>query len=181
MSPSERLKRDDPPSGNRKVMIYIAPEVHRAIRQIALDENRSASDVYAEAARAFLADREVALRAPPEPKSIPQTPTTVDIAEAVERQGKRIEDLHAALAGTSETPPKSVRVSANVKAAEAMKVVLELVRASGAAGIGSRDLNAATSAAGVASGTAENAKAVLREAGLLRFEVRRWYVDGVGG
>lgn len=103
--------------------------------------------------------------------------STAELAEAIDQQGRRIEDLHAAVAAATGSAPRDAHEPVGTKAAEAMKVVLANVKAAGLEGVDSRDLAAATHAAGVRSGAAEAAKTVLRTAGLVRFDNKRWYVD----
>lgn len=178
MSASKRAPEGGRSPGNAKVMVYVAPTVHKAMAQVALDEGRSASSVYVEAARAYLEAR--GRQAGPESTAgiSPGASIVAELAAAIERQERRIEELHAALAGGRGAAPRGDRPPAGMKAAEAMRVVLGIVRAAGRPGLASRDLDVAIRAAGVVSGTAETAKAVLHGAGLVRFEGRRWYVDG---
>lgn len=156
-------------------MIYVAPEVHRAMRQVALDESRSASDVYVEAARAFLKARGVDVGREKARQAVPRAATTAELAAAIDQQGRRIEDLHAAVATMTGLPTRDAQPQAGTKAAEAMKVVLRIVREAGPEGVASRDLDAATHSAGIRSGAAEAARTVLRAAGLLRVNDRRWH------
>lgn len=174
---SSRRAVDDQPPGNRKVMIYVAPDLHREMRLVALDEERSASDVYCEAARAYLKSRGVKIGQRHGKPGAKEAATTVELAEAIDRQGRRIEDLHAAVAAAAGSPHRDAHEPAGAKAAEAMKVVLAQLKVAGAKGVDSRDLAAATHAAGVSSGAAESANTVLRTAGLVRFDNKRWYVD----
>lgn len=168
----------DPGLGNRKVMIYVAPAVHRAIKQVALDEGRSASDVYEEAARVFLEARGARIGTDPGPGAIPRAPTAAALVEAIDRQGRRIEELHAMIAGVRGPAPRSGQDPAGTKVAEAMRVVLRILRTAGVAGIKGWDLSQAAQAAGVSSGAAETARTVLRGAGLVRCEMKRWYAAG---
>ncbi|SFM32568.1 hypothetical protein [Methylobacterium pseudosasicola] len=180
MSASDRAPEGGrrPANANAKVMLYVAPSVHKAMAQVALDEDRSTSSVYVEAAQAFLEAR--VKRAAPEHAAgvVPGASTVTELAEAIERQGRRIEELHAAIGLGRGAPPQGDRPPAGTKAAEAMRVILGIVRAAGAPGLSSLHLGAAIRAAGLVPGTAETAKAVLNGAGLVRFEGRRWYVDG---
>lgn len=57
--------------GSRKVMIYVAPNVHRAMEHLATDEDRSTSSVYVEAAWAFLEARGRPVDADPVPTTPP--------------------------------------------------------------------------------------------------------------
>lgn len=177
MPVSNRDFAGPPASGNRKVMIYVPPATHRAVRQVALDEGRSASDVYGEAALAYLEARGVTVGMRPEPDTPSCPPAAAELVEAIERQGKLIEALQAAVDEVRGAAPSGKRGAAGTKPAEAMREVLRLLKAAGAAGLGSQELDAAVRAAGLRSGAAETAKAVLRGAGLVRHEGRRWYVD----
>lgn len=184
MSASDRAPEDGRRPANAKVMLYVAPAVHKAMAQVALDEDRSTSSVYVEAAQAFLEAREK--RAAPETAAgmAPGASAVAELAKAIERQGRRIEELHAAIGGGRGAPAQGDRPPAGTKAAEAMRVILGIVRAAGTPGLSSRDLALAIRSAGLVPGTAETAKAVLNGAGLVRFEGRRWYVNcawGQGG
>ncbi|MGN8094147.1 hypothetical protein [Methylobacterium sp. 22177] len=159
-------------------MIYVAPDLHREMKLVALDEDRSASDVYGEAVRAYLGSRGVKVGQGRERADSVQAATTAELAEAIDRQGRRIEDLHAAVAAVTGPPRRDGQEPGGTKAAEAMKVLLACAKAAGSAGVESDGLSTAARAAGIKSGAEEAAKTVLRAAGLLRFEKRRWYVDG---
>lgn len=189
VSSFERPQGDEPPSGNRKVMIYVAPEVHRAVRQVALDEDRSTSDIYVEAARAFLAHRGVALQVHPVPAAkvepepsrpvIAPSVTTDDIAGLMDALAHRIEVvLESAVERVGSASKDDLSPPAGIRTADAMTAVLRMLREAGSDGIGSAELDRALHAARIRSGTAEQAKAVLRDAGLARYEKRRWYSAG---
>ena len=167
---------EDLPSGNRKVMIYVAPDLHREMKLVALDEDRSASDVYVEAVRAYLRSRGVKIGQGRQRPVAPQS-TTAELADAIDRQSRRIEDLHAAVVAVTGSPRRDGQEPGGTKAAEAMKVLLACAKAAGSDGVDSGGLTAAARAAGIRSGAEEAAKTVLRAAGLLRFENRRWYID----
>ncbi|MGU3557962.1 hypothetical protein [Methylobacterium radiotolerans] len=157
-------------------MIYVAPDLHREMKLVALDEDRSASDVYGEAVRAYLGSRGVRI-GQTRGRPAGQQATTAELAEAIERQGRRIEDLHAAVVAVTGSPRRDGQEPGGTKAAEAMKVLLACAKAAGSEGVDSGELSAAARAAGIRSGAEEAAKTVLRTAGLLRFESRRWYIE----
>lgn len=159
-------------------MVYVAPELHRAVRQVALDDGRSASDVYGEAARTWMAARGVWIGVGPDrARAATRSSPMADLAEAIDRQGKQIEELHAALAGMPGSAPRGGQGPAGTKVAEAMKVMLGILRMAGAAGMTTRELTAATGEAGLKSGAAETAKAVLLGAGIVRYEGKRCRLD----
>ncbi len=76
---------------------------------------------------------------------------------------------------SNDTPSRTV----GVKSATAMRTMLGMLRRSGADGVDSNELSKAMLSDGFKSGTTENAKAVLRDAGLARYEGRRWYLADV--
>lgn len=164
-------------------MIYVPPELHRAMKQVALDEGWFVSDAYAAAARDFLAARAVAVEPDPEPDPATAAPTSMtlsDLVEAIERQGRRIEDVLASTASLRAEAANSGQAPAGTKAAEGMRVLLGILKVAGGDGLSSRELSAKAYEAGIKSGTAETAKVVLRAAGLVRWENRRWFIDGAG-
>ena len=111
------------------------------------------------------------------PRVAPLVSTTSELTEALDRQAKRIEELHVAIDGIQGAAPRGGQGPAGPKVAEAMKVMLGILKAAGAAGMTGRELDAAVYAAGLKSGTAETAKAVLRGAGVVRCEKKRWFLD----
>lgn len=159
----------------RKVMIYLPERLYRDVKRRAVDEGRSASDLYADAAAAYLA-------APPVPSdggrgSSDRAGVTIDLViEAIDRHDRRIDELFARLDDARARPTTSdvSPGAAGTKLAEAMGVVLGILREAGADGVGSKEMLAATYGKGVTSGAAETAKAVLRDAGLVRYRARRW-------
>lgn len=167
------------PPGNRKVMVYVAANVHRAMGQFALEGDRRISSVYVEAAREFLEARGRQTGADPAPVAPIPASGSSELAEAIDRQGRRIEELHLAIKAIQGTAPRGVPVPAGTKAAEAMTVMLRILKAAGAEGMTTRELTDAAYAAGLKSGTAETAKAVLVGAGIIRSEGRRCRLDGV--
>lgn len=179
MSVTDGPTTEAPHSGNRKVMIYVPPELHRAMRQVALDENRTESDVYGEAAQTFLTARGIPpVRTPARiAEANSQSSTMADLVKAIEHQGRRIDEVHASIAATRTAGNGSA--PAGTKAAGAMKLLLGILKEAGAAGVGRRDLATAMHEAGVKSGTTEVAQAVLRGAGVVRTERGRWFIDGV--
>lgn len=151
-------------------MVYVPPGLHRAMRRLAIDDDRSASDLYADAARAFLAARGVNVdEGPADGAPGPKRQGTMAyLAAAVDRLGSRIE----------ETREAGGPAPAGTTAAAAVKALLGILGKAGSAGLTAAELRAAIHAAGIRSGTAEVAKAVLRAAGVVRCEGRRWYVGG---
>ncbi|SFG58130.1 hypothetical protein SAMN05192565_10621 [Methylobacterium gossipiicola] len=101
--------------------------------------------------------------------------TIADLVAAVGRQGRSLEKIVALAEASRPDARADGTAPAGTKAAEAMKVVLAVLKEAGASGIASGDLAAALEGAGIKSGTAETAKAVLRGAGLAQCEGRRWY------
>ncbi|QRE72953.1 hypothetical protein [Methylobacterium aquaticum] len=96
MPRSNGIPAGDPePNAKRKVMVYVPAGVHRAMRQAALDDGeRSTSDVYVEAARAFLASRGVAIEeggADGVP-AIDPAPSIAGLVVAIEGLGRRVEE-----------------------------------------------------------------------------------------
>ncbi|NEU12478.1 hypothetical protein G3T14_10060 [Methylobacterium sp. BTF04] len=167
------------PGRKDKVMVYVPPELHRAMRRLAIDDDRSASDLYADAARSFLLARDVNVderptHGAPTPK---RHGTMADLAAAVDRLGSRIEEaLVRVEAPAPETREAGGPAPAGTTAAAAVEALLGILREAGSAGLTATELRAAIHAAGIRSGTAEVAKAVLRAAGVVRCEGRRWYV-----
>ncbi|GJE05263.1 MULTISPECIES: hypothetical protein [Methylobacterium] len=158
-------------------MIYVSPDLHREMKLVALDEDRSASDVYGEAVRAYLGSRGVRIgQARRRPAA--QQATAAELAEAIDRQGRRIEDLHAAVAAVTGSQRHDTQEPSGTKAAVAMKAVLAQLKAAGTDGMDGRDLSTAVYAAGIRSGAVDGAKTVLRAAGLIHFDAKRWYLDG---
>lgn len=167
------------PAGKRKVMVYVPAGVHRAMRQHALaDGERSTSDVYVEAARAFLASRGVAIEeggADGVP-AIEPAPSIAGLVVAIEGLRRRVEE--ALERGAAPRPTEGQ--PAGTRSAEAMRAVLKALKEAGTAGLSHRELSDAVRGLGIKSGAEETAKAVLRAVGLVRCEGRRWYLDGSG-
>ncbi|WP_152277992.1 hypothetical protein [Methylorubrum populi] len=105
--------------------------------------------------------------------------TFADLVAAVGRQGRIVEKVVALMEASRTDARGDGNAPAGTKAADAMKVVLGILKEAGSVGVGSRELAAALQAAGIRSGTAETAKAVLRSAGFVRTEGRRWYAADV--
>lgn len=163
-------------------MVYVPPELHRAVKHLALEDRRSASDLYVEAAYAYLASRGLAVPTVPAPDDKPAEPSPTvlaDLIQAVERHGRQLEEIlrQDAEPQTEDVESGAPSRSAGMTTAQAMGTLLRIVRAAGSVGITSHDLRSALEADGIKSGTAEVAKAALRKAGIMRFEERRWYVD----
>ncbi|KQP29474.1 hypothetical protein ASF27_20140 [Methylobacterium sp. Leaf102] len=161
-------------------MVYVPPGVHRAMKQAALDDgDRFVSDVYVEAALAFLASRGLVVEEEGSSGSAPAgepTPSVADIVAAVEGLGRRIEEVFE-----RETAPRPAEGQpAGTPAAEAMRAVLAVLKEAGGEGLPDREMSKAVQGRGVKSGAEETAKAVLRAAGLVRCEGRRWYLDDPG-
>ncbi|KAB7783916.1 hypothetical protein [Methylorubrum populi] len=136
--PNRLPDRGAEPNGKCKVMVYVPPEVHRAMRQAALDDgDRFVSDVYVEAARAFLASRRLTI----------EVEVPADGAGASER-ASAVADLVAAVEGLVRPSRKRWsaaqalepvdRQPAGTRAAEAMRTVLEVLREAGSRGLGHR-------------------------------------------
>ena len=162
-------------------MLYVPPALHRAIKQAGLDEGRSASAIYSEAARAWLELRGVSVETASEAAASDPSPSPVtlsDLIETIERQGRRIEVALATVEAPGRGRRESSQAPGGTKAAEAMQVVLRILNAAGAGGVAGPDLSSAAQKAGIRSGAAEQAKTVLRSAGVVRCENRRWYVGG---
>ena len=174
---NDQPSADPEPPGKRKVMVYVPPGVHRAMKQAALDDgDRFISEVYVEAAQAFLASR--GLKAEEEgahdnaPTSEP-TPSIADLVVAIEGLGRRVEE-----ALERGGPPRPIEAQpVGTRAAEAMRAVLGVLKKAGRDGLSSTELSKAVQGRGVKSGAEETAKAVLRAAGLVRCEGRRWSLD----
>lgn len=158
-------------------MVYVPPEVHRAMCQAALDHGyRYTSDVYVDAARAFLASRGLTIEeAGPSNDAGASEPASsiADLVVAVEGLGRRVEE---ALERGAVSRPLD-RQPAGTRAAEAMRAVLEVLKEAGSRGLSGTELSKVVQGRGVRSGAEETAKAVLRAAGLVRCEGRRWYLD----
>ncbi|AWN37652.1 hypothetical protein [Methylobacterium radiodurans] len=159
-------------------MIYVPPGLHRAMKQAALDDgDRFISEVYVEAAQAFLASRGLKVGVEGASENAlgrESTPSIADLVGAIEGLGKRLEE-----ALEHGSPPRPVEAQpAGSRAAEAMRVVLEVLRKAGSDGLSATELSRAVHGRGVRSGAEEAAKAVLRAAGLVRCEGRRWLLDG---
>lgn len=158
---------DPEPSGIRKVMVYVPPSVHRAMKQAALDDGeRSVSDVYGEAARAFLASRGLTIEeeaAPDVPGASEPASSVADLVVTVEGLGRRIEEAlerGGALRSVDGQPD-------GTRAAEAIRAVLEVLKWAGRDGLSGPEMSKAVQGRGVRSGAGETAKAVL-QAALLR-------------
>lgn len=162
-----------------RVMIYVPRALHHAVKRLAVHDWCSMSDVYVEAARALLTTRGVpADENPghPDPATVPPAPTMADLVAALDRKGQRIEEIHGSIAAGGIPAPQGGMALAGTKSAEAMKAILQTVKEAGSAGMSGRDLGAAVYAMGIRSGAAETAKSVLRAAGLVRCEKKRWFV-----
>lgn len=114
----------------------------------------------------------------PVPIAPPPASVGSELAEAIDWQGEWIAELHAAVVGIRGAGLRNGHGPAGTKAAEAMKVVLGILKAAGAAGMNGHELDTAAYAAGLRSGTLEVAKAVLRGAEMVRCEGKRWHSDG---
>lgn len=166
-------------------MVYMPPGIRLAVKNHAAETRVSASDVFVEAVRAYLAVR--GIRFDEEPAvalnagALP--PALVDptgLGEALDRQARLIEELLLRLdevvprtpAGGAEPKP------AGTKVAEGMKVLLDALRTAGGHGLDNEGIRAAMTAGSISTGSAESAKAVLRDAGLIRKVERRWVLAG---
>ncbi|MEH3061524.1 MAG: hypothetical protein PGN33_01680 [Methylobacterium radiotolerans] len=176
---SKRIPEVGEATGNARIMVHVPPDVRDAVKHLAVDERRSTSSVYVEAARAFLETRGRQVVDDPAVTPPPRASEAMMLSAAIKRQERRIDELHAAIDDVRGGGPRRGQGPAGTKLAEAMKVVLEILKGAGATGMVGRDLDAAVLATGVRSGTVETAKAVLRGAGLVRCEGRRWYLGGV--
>ncbi|MCJ2006265.1 hypothetical protein [Methylobacterium sp. J-092] len=102
--------------------------------------------------------------------------TMAELVAMVGRQDQTLREM-VALVEASQTDARGDGTApAGTKAADAMLVVLTTLRKAGGVGVATADLRDAQQAAGFRSSTAETARAVLRNAGLVRCEGRRWYV-----
>jgi hypothetical protein len=171
---------------NKRVMVYLPPGLLRTIKLHAVDRDCSVSDAFADAAREYLASRGVAVPEiapvnlrPTTPVSEPTGGTIGDLVEAIERQGHLIEEVLRRIEDPVGGPRPPGPAPAGTKAAHAMRTVLGHLKAAGTAGLSGRELETSMRGTGVTSGAAENAKAVLHGAGLVRCEGRRWYVNRV--
>jgi hypothetical protein len=165
-------------SGKQKVMVYVPPGLHRAMKQAALDDgDRFISEVYVEAAQAFLASRGFKVEEEGPPRDTPtveQTPSLADLVVAIEGLGRRVDEALG-----RGGPPRAIETQpAGTRAAEAMRTVLEVLREAGRDGLSSTEVSRAVQGRGVKSGAEETAKAVLRAAGLVRCEGRLWSLVG---
>lgn len=161
-------------------MLYVLSRLHQAMRQVALDEGRSASDVYAEAASRYLAERGVTVKEEPEhaPPAQNKALTIEALAAAIGRQEQMIEEIRSALATGRTEAMKTDPAQAGVKAAEAMQAVLAVLNEAGADGLSAPELSRMVQGCSVEFGAEEKAKAILRTVGLVRYEDRRWYLGG---
>ncbi|CAO4173334.1 hypothetical protein EEDFHM_02270 [Methylorubrum populi] len=161
-------------------MVYVPSEVHRAMKQAALDDGeRFVSDVYVEAARAFLASRGISVEAQEVSEDVSPTKpasTIADLVVAIECLGRRVEEV----AERGASPRPGAQQPAGTRAAEAMQAVLAALREAGGDGLSGRELSKVVQGRGIRSGAEEAAKAVLRAAGLIRCEGQRWYLEGSG-
>ncbi|WP_454595302.1 hypothetical protein [Methylorubrum zatmanii] len=160
------------------MMIYVPPEVHRAMKQAALDDgDRFVSDVYADAARAFLAGRGVSVETQEvsnDASSTEPASSIADLVMAIEGLGRRVEEV----AERGASPRPGSQPLAGTRAAEAMQAVLSALREAGGDGLSGHEMSKVVQGRGIRSGAEEAAKAVLRAAGLVRCEGRRWYLEG---
>lgn len=168
------------PLGKTKVMVYIPHALHRAVKLRAVDEGRSASELFTDAVRGYLSlPDEFAEAVCPSAAKLDVRSDTVlmRLAESVERQGRMIEDIKSKLGRRQETPDHTdTSRTVGTRTADAMQSILALLRRSGDRGADIKELNDAVWSAGIKSGAAEAAKTVLRGAGLVRYEGRRWYL-----
>lgn len=162
------------PAGKRKVMIYVPADVHRAVRELALDEDRPASDVYVAAARRYLASSQ------PEPSrpAGQYGPSPFEPDRAVADLTLALQALATRLDGALRRDGNGAKEAggSGTKATIAMRAILSALRQAGPAGVASRELSSALRAAGVRSGTAEAAKATLRASGIVRGDGGRLYL-----
>lgn len=171
------MRSDDEPfhEANRKVMIYVPATLHLAVKRVALDDGRSASDVYAEAARALLAARGVDIE-PPRPASPPPpSPDLADLTVAFDKLIARIDDALEERLPKPADEEAGGRLPTGTKVADAMAALLAVLGKAGEVGIASADLTSAMYQAKIKSGTAEIARVALRTAGLIRRDGKRWF------
>ncbi|KQQ13659.1 hypothetical protein ASF53_11855 [Methylobacterium sp. Leaf123] len=159
-------------------MIYIPPDVHRAMEQATLDGGyRFTSDAYTEAAESFLAARGISVAARKVSEAASPTkpaPSIADLVVAIDGLGRRVEEVAERDARTRP----SAQQPAGTRAAEAMQAVLSALREAGGDGLSGHEMSKVVQGRGIRSGAEEAAKAVLRAAGLVRCEGRRWYLEG---
>lgn len=178
MPRSNGISSSDPAAaGKRKVMIYIPPELHRAMEQAKLDGGyRFTSDAYADAVRAFLAARGTSVDARKSSEAASPTkpePSIADLFVAIKDLGRRVEEVAERGAG----PQPGAQQPAGTRAAEAMQAVLTALREAEGDGLSGHEMSKVVQGRGIRSGAEEGAKAVLRATGLVRCEGRRWYLD----
>lgn len=161
---------------NTRVMVYLQPDLLRAMKLQAVERGGSVSEVFADAAREYLAARGRAVPSNIATRPGTRSATNLDAIEnAIVRQSAVMDAIMLRLEGLGAARTISSQAG-GTKPAQAMKVILHALGAAGPNGLTPGDLADAMTAARIRSGTAETAKAQLREAGVIRFETRRWYL-----
>lgn len=94
-SPNARPVPESPaePEGKVKAMIYVQGEVHTAVRILAARRGCRISDVYAEAAAAFLAAAEGGPKRPAQGRGTGDAGVLMELVGAVERQSALVEEI----------------------------------------------------------------------------------------
>lgn len=195
-------------AANVKVMVYLPPHVHDAMRDLAYADRRTASSVYAEAAESFLARRPDRTgrpassattqgeRQPPEPSYATRQELEALVArvEGIQRSIEEARpscrnDVVGALG--RETPagegrghrrglgPASSTEGDGGQVGRAMSVILEALKGA-TRGLSSSDLNALLSRTGVKSWAASEAKLRLRDERLATRKGLRWFPASAG-
>ena len=162
------------------MVIYVPPELHRAMKWRGVEEGRPGSDLYVEAAHAYLAARAMppSSVAPTSDPSGTMSSTVEELARAVRDQGERIEALHGKidLGRSIRNDEDGPARTAGTKAAVVMRAMLGVLGRAGEAGMDTHDLRRAMSNEGITSGATETARAVMRAAGIVTAEDGRWFV-----
>lgn len=162
-------------------MVYMPPGIRLAVKNYAAETKVSASDVFVSAVRDYLAVRGVQFDEDspvvPDEGAPPAAPVgSADFGAASDRQARLIEELLVRLdeAVSRPAPGGAGGKSVGTTVARGMTVMLATLRAVGDAGLDNAAIRTAMTAGGISSGSTETAKAVLRDAGIIRQVDRKW-------
>lgn len=156
-----------------KVMIYVPPEIHRAVKITALDMVTSATAVYTQAVQRFLEARgstggriplAPAVTADDRPKANAAPLADMVGAEVIRRLDRLDRDINArflGLYGPAEARGMAIAISAMVQA--------------GPQGLPVSKITSILDVEGVERGSARLALDALKQAGVARNQDRRWY------
>ncbi|BAQ45825.1 hypothetical protein Maq22A_c12955 [Methylobacterium aquaticum] len=156
-------------------MIQVPVEVRREMRLLAASEGRPVSDLYVEAARAYLAARE---RVVTEPTPIPAAPareapvSDPSVSAALARQEKALGEIGRKL----DLALRPEGRLAGAVTARAIAVTLAALTRAGPDGETPGTLNKACAEQDLDMNAAMDARSFLRNAGLVQFKANRWFL-----